>query len=234
LMVNEQVLKPGEDVVLKASLPGTIIRYTTDGSDPDSVSGRVYVKPIPAGPYQVIKAMAVKDGWKHSSITEFIVFKTGIKPSRAELVTLPDQQYQGEGAQTFIDGKKGISDFFKDPTWIAFRDRPLEAIFYFDNPPSLQSIIISFSKNVGAMTMPPAEVEVWSGADKDHLTLLQKIKPAQPTHYGNSGIEGVEIKFATTKQKCYKLIAKPLTKLPEFRKSKDKGWLMVDEIFFTE
>jgi hypothetical protein len=233
LMVNEQVLKSGENVVLKASLPGTIIHYTTDGSDPDSVSGKVYEKSIPVAPYQIVKAIAVKKGWKHSTLTEFIIFRAGVKPSRAELITIPDQQYQGEGAETFIDGKKGAPDFFRDPTWIAFRDRPLEAIFYFDRAPVLRSITVSFSKNVGAMTMPPAEVEVWGGEDKDHLTLLQRVKPVQPTDYNNSRIEGVEIKVPAAERKCYKLIAKPLTKLPDFRKSKDKGWLMIDEIFFN-
>lgn len=234
LMTSEQVLRSGENIVLKASLPGTIIHYTTDGSEPDSISGMVYKKSIPAAPYQVVKAIASKDGWKHSSVTEFVVFKTGARPSRAELITVPDQKYQGEGAQTFIDGKKGAPDFFRDPTWIAFRDRLLETIFYFDDAPNLQSITISFSKNVGAMTMPPAEVEVWGGSDEDHLTLLQKVKPNQPTDYNISRVEGVEIKFPAAKRKCYRVVAKPLTKLPDFRKSKDKGWLMVDEIFFNE
>jgi uncharacterized membrane protein len=234
IMVNEPVLKPEESVVLKASLPGTIIRYTTDGSDPDSVSGILYEKPIPASSYQIIKSIAVKKGWRHSNQTEFVIFKAGVKPSRAELLTLPDQQYQGEGVQTFIDGKKGAPDFFRDPTWIAFRDRTLEAIFYFDDAPALQSITISFSKNAGAMTMPPAEVEVWGGEDAENITLLQKVKPVQPIDYSNSRVEGIEIKFPTAKRKCYKLIAKPLTKLPAFRKSNEKGWLMVDEIFFNE
>lgn len=234
LMVSEQVIKSGENIVLKASLPGTIIRYTTDGSEPDSISGMVYEKSISADAYQVVKAMAVKDGWKHSNLTEFVVFQTGVKPDRAELLTIPDQKYQGDGARTFMDGKKGAPDFFRDPTWIAFRDRPLEAIFYFDAVPVLQSITISFSKNAGAMTMPPAEVEVWGGDDKDHLTLLQKIKPVQPADYSNSRIEGVEIKFPQAARKCYKVVAKPLTKLPDFRNSKEKGWLMVDEIFFNE
>lgn len=84
------------------------------------------------------------------------------------------------------------------------------------------------------MTMPPAEVEVWGGEDAEHLTLLQKVKPVQPIDYSNSRVEGIEIKFPTAKRKCYKLIAKPLTKLPAFRKSNEKGWLMVDEIFFNE
>lgn len=233
LMVNEQVLKSGENIVLKATLPGTAIRYTLDGTVPDSITGLVYEKPIESKAYQVIKARAIKQGWRSSNLAEFVVFNSGHKPSRAELKTTPHERYQGEGAQTLINGKKGAPDFFRDPTWIAFREGPLEAVFYFNDPPEIQSLTISYSKNVGAMTMPPAEVEVWGGADEQHLSLLQKVKPVQPTEYGMSRIEGVEISFMKSKLKCYKLIARPLSKLPAFRESKDKGWLMVDEVFFN-
>jgi uncharacterized membrane protein len=233
LMLNEQVLKSGENIILKATLPGTIIRYTTDGTVPDSVAGLIYEKPVSAKTYQIIKAKAVKPGWKSSTVAEFVVFNAGYKPSHAELKTEADERYPGEGVQTFINGKKGAPDFFRDPTWIAFRDRPLEAVFYFDDAPAIQSLIISFSKNVGAMTMPPEEVEVWGGADEQHLTLLKKVKPVQPTEYGISKIEGVEVTFPKSTLKCYKLIARPLAKLPAFRESKDKGWLMIDEVFFN-
>lgn len=233
LMLSEQVLKPDESIELKASLPGTIIRYTTDGSIPDSVSGKVYVKPIETEPYQVVKAIALKDGWKKSNIAEFIVFRSGYKPSRAELKTSPDKKYPGDGVNTFTDNKKGSPDFFRDPTWIAFREGPLEVIFYFDDLPAIGSITLSHSKTDYAMTMPPAEIEVWGGEDEQHLTFLHKVIPAQPTNYFFGTIEGVELKFPQAKRKCYKIIAKPLQELPAFLKSKEKGWLMVDEIFFN-
>ena len=233
LMVSEQVLKPGESIVLKATLPGTAIRYTLDGLMPDSVTGQVYEKPLVSKPYQVIKARGIKPGWKSSNVAEFVTFRSGYKPARAELQTKAHERYPGEGAQTLIDGKKGAPDFFRDPTWIAFREGPLEALFYFDDAPEIQSLTISYSKNVGAMTMPPVEVEVWGGADEQHMTLLKKIKPVQPTEYGISRIEGVEVTFPKTRARCYKLIAKPLSKLPAFRESKEKGWLMMDEVFFN-
>jgi Planctomycete cytochrome C/Fn3 associated len=233
LMVSEQVLKPVESIVLKATLPGTVIRYTLDGSTPDSVTGLVYEKPLVPKPYQVIKARGIKSGWRSSNVAEFVTFRSGYKPSRAELRTKAHERYPGEGAQTLINGKKGAPDFFRDPTWIAFREGPLEALFYFDDPPEIQSLTISYSKNVGAMTMPPVEVEVWGGADEQHMTLLKKIKPVQPIEYGISRIEGVEVTFPKTRARCYKLIAKPLSKLPAFRESKEKGWLMMDEVFFN-
>jgi uncharacterized membrane protein len=236
LLENESgVLNSGEYIRLKASLPGTTIRFTTDGTQPDSASS-VFEKPFSISQYTILSTAAFKAGWIKSEPAEFIFFIKGYRPDKAELISTADEKYPGEGALTLIDGKKGISDFFKDPTWIAFRDRPLEAIFYFSkNTPSVNSLTISYSKNVGAMTMPPEQIEIWGGNDPQHLSLLKRIKPMQPTGYEPNRTEGLVITIPASTFRCYKLFAKPLSKLPAFRKAeaKDKGWLMVDEVYFN-
>jgi uncharacterized membrane protein len=237
LLENENsVLNPGETIKLKASLPGSVIRYSLDGTIPDTLSGTVYEKPLMINGYTVVTAKACRDGWISSTPAEFTFFLKGHQPNKAELIQPPDEKYPGEGAVTLIDYKKGIPDFFKDPTWIAFRNNPMEAVFYFtEPPPTVQSLTISYSKNVGAMTMPPEFIEVWGGRDPQHLVLLKKIKPNQPTDYGVSRTEGIVISIPPSRFPCYKFLAKPLGKLPAFRQAeaKDKGWLMVDEIFFN-
>ncbi|MEO7989655.1 MAG: c-type cytochrome domain-containing protein [Chryseolinea sp.] len=237
ILVNEMsVLNQDEKIILKASLPGTIIRYTTDNTLPDSITGLFYDKPLSASGYTIVKAKACKDGWISSEVSEFIFFMKGYRPNKAELLQPADERYPGEGVTTLIDNKKGIVDFFKDPTWIAFIKNPMEAVFYFnEQPPTIHSLTISYSKNVGAMTMPPQHVEVWGGSDSQHLTLLKKVTPDQPTEYGQSKTEGLVISIPPSTFPCYKLIAKPLGKLPAFRKAeaKDKAWLMVDEVFFN-
>jgi hypothetical protein len=82
--------------------------------------------------------------------------------------------------------------------------------------------------------MPPAEFEVWGGPDPKSLKLLNKIKPEQPVAWVSTRIEGASIAIPESSFACYKIVAKPLSKLPEFRnEKKQKGWLMVDEVFFN-
>ena len=82
--------------------------------------------------------------------------------------------------------------------------------------------------------MPPSEIEVWGGDDEKNLKLLASHKPQQPTQYVSTRIEGANVKIPTSNFKIYKFVAKTLTKLPDFRKApKEKGWLMVDEVFFN-
>jgi hypothetical protein len=230
-----QVLRPDEAVVLRHNLPGAVIRYTIDGKDADSVSSEVYKDPVPIRNYAIIKTKAYKDGWLSSRQAEYVFFKNGVKPGRAELLTKPDARYQGEGATTLIDNKKGMPDFYRDPAWMAFREAPLEALFFFEeNAPTITSITLSYARNIGAMCMPPATLEVWGGAHPKDLRLLRKITPSQPTVYVPTRIEGATVDVPASTFACYKIVARPLSKLPEFRKEKkQKGWLMVDEVFFN-
>jgi uncharacterized membrane protein len=231
-----QVLKADEKVSFKHNLPGTVIRYTVNGDKPDSVKSLVYESSLAVSKYTLVKTKAYKDGWLSSDVTEHVFFPNKAKPSKVKLVSNPDKKYQGEGGQTFIDDKKGMPDFYRDPSWMGFREESLEAVFYFDekNTPTISNITLSYARNVYAMCMPPAEMEVWGGDDERNLTLLGKIKPIQPTEYVSVRIEGADIEFKPSTYRCYKLIAKPLAKLPGFRKEKkEKGWLMVDEVFFN-
>ncbi|HEY0739911.1 MAG TPA: c-type cytochrome domain-containing protein [Chryseosolibacter sp.] len=230
-----QVLKRGERVSYKHNLPGAVIRYVVNGEMPDSVSGDIYKDEINIDRYAIVKSKAFKDGWLSSNVSEHIFFPEGVKPDRATLLTKPEDRYMGEGASTLIDNRKGMPDFYRDPVWMGFRNQNLEALFYFDkNIPEISNVTLSYARNIYAMCMPPSEIQVWGGDDEKNLKLLASYKPEQPKQYVPTRIEGADIAIPPSKFKCYKLVAKTLTKLPEFRKApKEKGWLMVDEVFFN-
>jgi len=58
--------------------PGAIIRYTTDGSEPDenNENSSIYESPVPIALSMVIKAKAYKPGWSPSETV--IIFKGDI------------------------------------------------------------------------------------------------------------------------------------------------------------
>jgi hypothetical protein len=229
-----QVLKENERVTLKHNLPGVMIRYSLDGKDPDSLASPIYKEPLQVKSYSIVKTKAYKDGWISSNKVEFLLFKSRFKPDRLELITRPEDRYPGEGSATLVNGTKGLPDFYRDPSWMGFRNEPLEAYFFFEgSAPALTSVTLSYARNIGAMCMPPASMEIWGGSDPKNLKLLNKIEPEQPTAYVATRIEGATMEIPSANFRCYKIIARPLSKLPAFRKEKQKGWLMVDELFFN-
>lgn len=234
---NESVvLSAGEAVELKHQVPGVIIRYTTDGSVPDSTTSPVYKTPISINGFTTIKARAIKSGWYSSPVAEFSFFKKGIEPQRAELINLPNEKYKGEGATTLIDGKKGTPENFSDAAWLGFREKPFEAIFYFEKTQAISSVSISYNKNVPSYLMPPAEIELWGGPDKNKMKLLKKISLPQTTKEEKNVVrnEAIKVEISPATAHYFKILAKNLTKLPSWHPGKgDKGWLFIDEIFFN-
>jgi hypothetical protein len=233
VMKNESLIKGEEKIELKHNLPGVLIRYTLDGSEPDSVRSTVYDHPIGIDKYSVIRTKAFKDGWRSSESKEFIVFKQGLRPDEAKLLTTAEQKYEGEGVETLINGLKGMPDFYKDPSWIGFRENPMTLLATFTRPQQIKTITLSYARNVWAMCMPPASVEVWGRTD-GQMKLLQRKIPSQPDTWVSNRTEGLSIDIPTADYSELKIIARPLAKLPAFRnEKKQKGWLMMDEIFFN-
>jgi len=237
LVKNEEfILSDNERIELKHPVGGVNIRYTTDGTDPDSTSSPIYNDPVISNGFVMIKAKAVRIGWYSSQIASFTFFKKGLRPSRAELLNQPNQKYKGSGATTLIDLKKGLAENFSDPAWLGFREQPFAAAFYFDTAQTINSISISYNESVQSYLMPPQEVEIWAGNEKDKLKLLKKTTVRQPTKEEKNivRIEGLKIDIPQSNYKCYKIVAKNVSKLPAWHPGKgEKGWIFIDEIFFN-
>jgi hypothetical protein len=233
MLVNEGVIKKHEEVVLKHPMPGVVIRYTLDGSDPDSLNAPVYEKPFDFTETAVVKARACKDGWNCSDVLTVTCFVEGTKPKHIELLSAADPQYPGEGAQGLIDGRKGFADVLKEPSWLGYRYQPFSAGFDFEgDAPNINKIVLSYGKNIGGYLFPPEEVEVWAGENKDKLRLIKKMKVNQPTGYEGLKVEALSIPLESSSFKYYKVVAKPVEKLPQWHQGKgQKGWVFIDELF---
>jgi uncharacterized membrane protein len=234
MLVNEGVIKRDEEVMLKHPMPGVTIRYTLDGSEPDTAKSAVFDKPMRFTETAVIKARACKDAWYCSDVFEVTCFVEGIKPTHLELLSPADPQYPGEGVQSLTDGRKGVADVTKEPSWLGYRNNPFVVGFSFQGQaPMLKKIALSYGKNLGGYIFPPEEIEVWAGENADKLKLIKKVKPDQPKGYDAQKVESLSLSLEPAAYHYYKLIAKPVAKLPLWHSGKgDKGWVFVDEMFF--
>lgn len=55
-------------VTITSATPDAVIRYTTDGSTPDETHGILHTGPIPISSTTVLRARAMKDGWKSTDV----------------------------------------------------------------------------------------------------------------------------------------------------------------------
>lgn len=236
-VLNEkQVLNEGENITLRHTLPGTVVRYTLDGSDPDSLSSPVYEHPISiSSSYTLLKAKAYRDHWLSSPVAVFSFFRLGYQPRQLTLQHSPDPQYQGNGPPTLSDGVKGVVENFRSPAWLGFREQPLVALADFgDAPPQVSQITLSYARKIDSYIMPPLSVEVWAGQQEGKLQLLKRIRPEQPSGYLPNQIAGLAMDIPVSAFRYYRIVAEPVPRLPAWHSGKgDKGWLFVDEILFN-
>jgi uncharacterized membrane protein len=232
LLKNENfLLSKNDEIVMKHNLPGTKIRYTLDGTTPDSVSSTEFKAPFTLDKHKILKAIAVKDGWLKSNEVSYQFFVRGISPTSAKLLTASSKDYKGNGSETFTNNTLGDPDNFRDGNWIGFKDNPLEVIFTFDNQ-SPNEFTIVYLQNIGSYIMTPESVEVWTGETEATLGLMKRVVPKMPEKYLPNGLGSLTITLEKP-SKYLKLKLKPISKLPTWHSGKgEKGWVMVSEILF--
>ncbi len=229
---KSHVLGVGEKVALKHSLPGTEIRYTLDGTEPDSVTSPVFSDDFEMGNYATVRAKAYKDGWLTSDAVAFNLFRKGFKPDSVFLDTPSHERYKGGNAVTLVDGLKGPRDFFRHPAWLGFTESDLIYRFSFINEqPTVTSLTLSISRNQGLINLPPREVQLWGGDDPSKLQLITKQKPPYISRPGKSTVEGTYMEVPPSRFRHYKLVASPMLKAPDGNPRNRPIWLLIDEVF---
>ncbi|WP_111670020.1 c-type cytochrome domain-containing protein [Algoriphagus litoralis] len=208
------------------------IRYTLNGSDPDSVSSPVYSGPIWIKKTAQIRTKAFAKDWIGSPTAYALVFREGIKPKSYKLAFEPHTRYAANGATTLFDGVKGKTNHTSGE-WLGFTDTALEIELYLDEKSSPQTLDLSLLLNESAYIFPPESVEIWTGNQAG----WQKM-PETPT-LSSTKLE--EVRFGVLSYDLpksefdkLKIRLKPISKLPSWHPGAGaKGWVFVDEIILN-
>jgi len=240
LKLNPPVLETEERIVngaplalkLKHYIKGVTIRYTTDGSNPDSIYAAVYKDAVTIDSSAVFKAKAFKTGWSGSDSIVATFYKNTYRADSIRSLTPLDSVYKGTaGAKTLINGEKGESNF-RNGKWLGFRRNKMEMLLHYATPVTVSSVTLSSAVDIGGFIMPPASVEVWGGNSEKNMTRLSHITPEQPDSMRALYMRGFDCKFKPTTVSYIKVVAVPVAALPKWHPSKgQKGWVFTDEIF---
>ena len=238
LLENENVIVGPEDsIVLLHKINGVKIKYSLDGSEPDSLRGLDYIKPIALKNALDIKAFAYKSGWLKSPTETFTLFKKGLVPKKCDLVTTANSQYPGSSALTFTNESKAPIKNLKDQNWIAFRENHFRAIFSFDQAKPIHKISLCYGVQIPSYVFPPVWVKIFGGPSPANMQLLKLMKLPQisPKDKDLVKSDAIHIELAGKPFPYYAIEGMNLQKIPTWHAGKgEKGWLFIDEIFFYE
>ena len=214
-------------------IKGVQIRYTTDGTDPDSSKSPVYQPGVALTKNTNVKIKAYKQGWLSSDVVQFNVFKSTFTPDSVSYLQPPVPKYSADGAKSLFDKDLGGTNF-GNGKWIAAQ-KPIEIYMQFAKPIDLHTVTLNCLRVVGTQIFLPVGVEVWGGADKEHLKLLSNVIPP-PVQKGDKDMTiGIDCKLNTAKPvSCLKITVKNIQKLPKWDPVKSTPeWIFMDEIFLN-
>jgi len=232
LVSQYSVFSDTTHVLLKHQIPGVEIRYTLDGSDPDSTHSAVFNKELVLNKTTVFKARAYKPTWLGSDSIVHFFYKSAYKPDSIIFISLPEDAYKGEGDSVLSDHITG-SLGYNNGEWLGFR-KDMKLLLQFIKPVSLRSVGLHLLKVIGSDIYPPTQVEIWGGMDKNHLSLLKTIRPVPAVKGEHPELFLEECKFPATRVRCIKLVALNVKKAPKWGNSPKKpGWIFMDEILLN-
>ena len=216
------------EVSLSHPIRSTEIRYTLDGSLPDSISSAVYKDPIFLTASTPIRAKAFAAGWIGSADTKELLIKKGITPSAFNLVTAPNPKYAAKGAASLFDGIKAKANHTTGD-WLGFSESPMDITLTLGSvQPKL--LEVSFLLHEGAYIFPPQTLEVWIG-NKGVWKKVTSPPQASSTKIEEARFGLVSIPLPAGPMDQIRLKAQPIAKLPTWHPGAGaKGWVFVDEI----
>ncbi|MFM1795137.1 MAG: hypothetical protein RL642_1522, partial [Bacteroidota bacterium] len=117
---DKMIIGDNEKIVLKHPLPGVEIKYTLDGTQPDSVHGFTYKEPIISSQITRIIAVATRPGWISSEASDFTFFQKGIQIDSLRLLNQPEEKYSKNSQSVLTDLKKGFPEIL-NLNWLGYK-----------------------------------------------------------------------------------------------------------------
>ncbi|HVS92422.1 MAG TPA: c-type cytochrome domain-containing protein [Mucilaginibacter sp.] len=213
------------------AIKGVQIRYTTDGTDPDTTDSPVYQPGMMISQNTTIKMRACKAGWYASDVVSYSFFRNTFKADSISLLKAVNERYPANGAQTLTDGELGGMDFGNNK-WLGTQ-QDLELLLHYKTPVKPQTVTLNCLKIIGAQVFFPSEIQVWGGDDEQHLKLISTLITGPQKKNDPNVAEGLTCKLRENAPLTYlKVVAKPIAKLPAWHYAKGKpSWVFADEIF---
>lgn len=224
-----QLFERSTQVSIDFRLANSVVRYTTDGTEPSSISRR-YQKSIRVNKTGLLKVKAFKEGYTPSETVAVQFVKLGHKIKSIEVQPTPSKSYPGEGRVTLIDREAG-SQNFRDGKWLGYNKGPVVIIVDLGKNRVVNEILLSTLTSPGSWIMPPTSIRSQLSVDgirfEERQTL--KIKPLSENASGERA--AYTLNNFKGRARYIKLTIHSLESLPEWHPGKgNSAWLFLDEI----
>lgn len=222
---------------LKHPIKNVEIRFTTDGTDPDSLTSPIFNNTTVLTHSTKIKAKAFKEGWYSSDVITFDFYKGEYIPDSVSVLLPLNSVHKANGPNSYFDGKLGTFNANSPAwatNWLGVFSNDMALLSEFKKPVTVSSVELRSMVEPATSIFPPESIEVWGGSSRTELKLIgsAKMKPLEKDAKPILKAYGCQFKPQTVA--FIKIVAKPTSSIPEWHGNKGgRALLLVDEIFIN-
>ncbi len=221
----EGKLNSNQAYELSTKTIGKEIRFTTDGSEPDS-SSTVYDSPIPFTADMTLKAAVFKDKEQLGSVfTQEFIFHKGVGAT-IRINKEPHKSYAGSGAAGLINGIKGSDSRYGDSEWLGFWGEDIEIEIEFEKEVEINEIELRFYNAPGQWIYAPNDVWFYP-----KTTTPEIVQSLISDRHKLEAIVKLPIPFNNTKMKAITIKVPNYGTIPDDQQGAgNTAWTFIDEI----
>lgn len=237
LPLNDPVITPKSHffqnrvaVALSHPIAGVELRYTVDGSEPDSVHAMVYTEPFTLDAATLVRVKGYKAGWLSSREVVHAFHRSTHLPDHTMLLNRPHPRYRGREALALSDLESGGTNH-ADGKWLGFHGERMVASMHFGGAIAIDTVGVSVKQDYGSHSYPPKLVEIWGGADSAGARLLSRLQPELYKPEKALPRRMVAVSVAAKGIRYLRVEAEPFVPIPEgFPAEGNPAWIFVDEV----
>lgn len=214
-------------LAFKFEQPGTLIRYTTDGGEPNDAS-QPYRQPLVISKHlTIIKAKSFGDGLIPSETLTVQFFSTGHKIATLN-TSAPNPKYTGNGAYALKDNKSSGTNH-NDPAWLGFDGDSVIIDLSLEKYSDVSRLLLHILNNQGAWIFLPEKIDVYQ-VDGNNPVLVSS-KSFETMKEPGTEVQALMVDFPVTRAKEFRIVVFPVKSIPPWHPGKgNKGWFFMDEI----
>jgi uncharacterized membrane protein len=229
---DKMMFRDSMEIVISHPIKTVDIRYTLDGSEPDSLTSPEYSEPIWFRKTGTIRAKVFAKDWIGSPEANFQFLKSGLTPTNYQLLSKPNKQYRGKGVETLFDQIKGQNNHTTGE-WLGFQDEAMELEMKLDPNADYSELVIGMLYHEGAHIFPPASVEIKGLKNGSWKTITSNI-PTQSKKVDLPRSRFLNYDLSVGGYESLRIKLNPVKSLPKWHPSAgSKGWVFVDEILLN-
>ena len=228
-LTTQDLFKDSLVVEMQRNFKGVQIYYTLNGTTPNSTS-MVYQNAFTIHQSRQIKAIAQKENWLTSEVSERVYTQTKYEVAEVKLGKPPNEKYKAKGGESLVDFMKGSLQF-SDGNWLGYEGEHLVASLDLGESKPVSGVSVGALEDVGSYIFFPKGIEVSVSNDGKSFEEVASLSIPTAKEAHPPELKQFLLSFEEVETRYIQVKVVSNLKNPEWHPAPEaKCWVFVDEV----